>query len=126
MGVCVAAKQAKNAIWSAGKVRNSVRNAYEHFKRHGKEFGAENALDYVRKAKDFLRNPPAGSLRKVRQNGDVLVYDRASNTFAVMDKAGNPRPCLSPRTDSTTGNDNEISMSLLRVSDVRRSTGWGL
>jgi pyocin large subunit-like protein len=35
-------------MWTATKSR--------HFKDHGADFAAKNAVDYVRQAKDFLQN----------------------------------------------------------------------
>ena len=43
-------------------------NAFRHFKDHGADFGAKNAVDYVHEAQDFLHNPGDGVLSKTRAN----------------------------------------------------------
>jgi pyocin large subunit-like protein len=83
-------------LWTAKKKVSHVQNAFRHFKDHGAEFGANNAVDYVRRAHDFLNNSPAGTLTKTRPNGDVLKYHPSSNTFGVMDKCGQPRTMFKP------------------------------
>jgi pyocin large subunit-like protein len=86
----------RRSIWTATKSKSSVQNAYRHFEDHGTEVGAQNAVDYVKKAEDFLHNPPAGTLTKVRNNGDVIRYDPSTNNFGVMDAKGTPRTFFQP------------------------------
>ena len=72
-------------------------NAFEHYKRHGDEFPEiANAYHYVMKARAFVRNPPAGTLTKIRQNGDRLFYDQSTNTFAVQRADGALRTMFRP------------------------------
>ena len=78
-------------LWTSTKKESIAENAYRHFKDHGADFGARNAVDYTRKARDFLRNPSAGVLSKTRANGDVVRFDPTTNAFGVMDKTGAPR-----------------------------------
>ncbi len=87
---------AKGPFWTPAKNKTPVENAYRHFKDHGAEFGAKNSADYVKSAQDFLRNPPGGTLTKVRPNGDVVRYHPGTNTFGVMDSAGAPRTMFKP------------------------------
>lgn len=72
---------AKGAMWTSTKSQSVAENAFRHFKDHGADFGAKNAVDYVRKAQDFLHNPAAGVLSKTRANGDVVRFDPATNAF---------------------------------------------
>jgi len=82
-------------LWTAGG-KGFLRNALQHFQDHGAQFGAQNALDYVRQAHQFLHNPPSTVLTRVRANGDVVRYDPVSNTLGVMDKSGAPRTMFKP------------------------------
>jgi filamentous hemagglutinin len=45
---------------------------------------------------NFLHAPPAGTLTKVRANGDILRYDPSTNIFGVMDQFGSPRTMFKP------------------------------
>lgn len=78
------------------KSQSVPENAFRHFKDHGSDFGAKNAVDYAKQAKEFLHNPGAGVLSKTRTNGDVVRFDPATNAFGVMDKAGVPRTFFKP------------------------------
>ena len=84
------------AIWTSNKKHTSVQNAFKHFNDHGGDFSAENAVDYIRKAREFLHNPPAGVLTKIRDTGDVVRFDPVTETFGVMDKHGVPRTFYVP------------------------------
>jgi len=87
----------RGAIWSSTKKLSSVENAFGHFKKHGGEFpGIENAKQYVDAARRFTGSPPSGALTKVRGNGDVLIYDGATNTFGVRAADGVPRTMFRP------------------------------
>jgi|ERR1019366_6687422 filamentous hemagglutinin len=83
-------------MWSATKTKSPAQNALRHFKDHGGDFGARNALDYVRQAQQFLLNPPAGTLTRRRANGDVLRYNPITNTFGVLGPKGVPRTLFKP------------------------------
>jgi filamentous hemagglutinin len=51
----------------------------------------------VKSTKAFLDSPPPGSLTKVLpSNGDKLVYHPPSNTFGVMNAAGEPKTMFKP------------------------------
>lgn len=84
-------------IWTETRNRSTVKNAYKHFKDHGREFpGLNNAVEYVEQAHTFMKSPPTGTLTKVRANGDELFYHLESNTFAVRNAEGAPRTMLKP------------------------------
>lgn len=84
-------------IWTSTKKLSGVENAFKHWKKHGKEFpNLNNAKEYVEATKDFLFKSPKGTLTKTRSNGDILKYHPESNTFAVMDSAGNPKTMFKP------------------------------
>jgi RHS repeat-associated protein len=85
------------AIWTSTRNQSSVENAFSHWQKHGQDFpNCPNAKSYAKTARDFLNNPPNGSLTKVRSNGDTLVYDPATNTFAAGDANGVPRTMFKP------------------------------
>jgi RHS repeat-associated protein len=85
------------SIWTATKDRSAVKNAFKHWKDHGKEFPELfNSKQYVEAARKFLNNSPEGTLIKVRPNGDILKYHPETNTFGVMDANGVPRTMFKP------------------------------
>lgn len=67
------------------------------FERNGADFGARSAEDYLAKVTAFTRNPPADVERAERPNGDVLLYQASTNTFAVVDRRGVARTMFKPR-----------------------------
>lgn len=67
------------------------------FERNGADFGAETAQDYLGKVRAFTSRPPAGTERAERPNGDVLLYQASTNTFAVVSRDGAPRTMFKPR-----------------------------
>lgn len=76
----------------------SERHWQEHWTKHREEFpeyGSEQ--EYERAARDFAQRPPPGTLTKHRHNGDTLLYDPQSDTFAVEDRNGRPRTYFRPR-----------------------------
>ena len=83
-------------IWSASRKGSAEENAQRSFERNGEAFGAKNLDDFVRKAHAFVEDPPAGTQRLSRTNGDVLLYDPKGNVFAVVTKAGAPRTMFKP------------------------------
>jgi hypothetical protein len=86
-----------NSIWSARKNMNPVENAFWHWKKHGKEFQElSNARDYVEKIRNFLSNPPSGTLMKTRLNGEIVLYHPETNTFASFTKEGVPKTLFKP------------------------------
>ncbi|MBB4081456.1 S-type pyocin family protein [Brevundimonas lenta] len=67
------------------------------FERNGADFGARSAGDYLDKVQRFTSNPPAGTERVERPNGDVLLYQASTNTFAVVSRDGVPKTMFKPR-----------------------------
>jgi pyocin large subunit-like protein len=82
--------------WSSSRRGSAEENAQRAFDRNGEAFGADNVDDFVRKAHDFAQDPPSGTERLTRANGDVLLYDPKDNVFAVVSKAGAPRTMFKP------------------------------
>ena len=93
----VEAGASKTPIWSSTSNKTSVENAFGHWQKHGAEFPEfQNAKQYVEGAQSFINNSPAGTLTKVRPNGDTLFYNPATNTFGVQGANGAPRTIFKP------------------------------
>ena len=84
-------------IWAANKNHTAQENDDYQFGKNGKDFGASTEADYVAKVHAFVDAPPNGIQKVERSNGDALLYDAKSNTFAVVTKAGAPRTMFKPR-----------------------------
>jgi filamentous hemagglutinin len=80
----------------AYKSLSAEENAAAHAAKHAGEFPELPPGEYVQSAQKFVQNPPQGVLTKVRPNGDTLLYDPATNTFAVRAANGAPRTMFRP------------------------------
>lgn len=67
------------------------------FQTNGADFGAATAGDYLAKVRAFTERPPAGTERVERANGDVLLYQASTNTFAVVSREGVAKTMFKPR-----------------------------
>jgi pyocin large subunit-like protein len=67
------------------------------FERNGADFGAATADDYLARVRAFTSHPPAGTERAERPNGDVLLYQASTNTFAVVSRDGVAKTMFKPR-----------------------------
>lgn len=67
------------------------------FQRNGADFDAATPEAYLAKVEQFTRNPPSGTDRVERPNGDVLLYQASTNTFAVVSRDGVPKTMFKPR-----------------------------
>ncbi|MDY6923112.1 MAG: S-type pyocin family protein [Pseudomonadota bacterium] len=67
------------------------------FQRNGADFGAASPRDYLAKIEAFTTRPPPGTERVERPNGDVLLYQASSNTFAVVSREGVAKTMFKPR-----------------------------
>ena len=68
------------------------------YERNGADFGARSAEDYLAKVTAFTTKTPAGTETIKRPNGDTVLYQAATNTFAVVDRDGTPRTMFKPTT----------------------------
>jgi pyocin large subunit-like protein len=75
----------------------SPRSLEEHFQKHGAEFQARNASEYLAHAQ-ALRDAPlsASVLELVRDDGVITRFDRKSGTFVAFDANGRIRTCFRP------------------------------
>ena len=103
-------------IWSASRKGTAEENAQRAFDRNGEAFGAKNLDDFVRKAHAFVENPPAGTQRATRPNGDTLLYDPKGNVFAVATKAGSPRTMFKPDDGPAYWEEQKASMARRQAS----------
>jgi pyocin large subunit-like protein len=87
--------------WAPSKTRSADEAAQRQFERNGAALGATSVDDYVAEARAFIAKPPRGAQRITRPNGDVLLYDPASNRFAVATAEGQPRTLFKPREGAT-------------------------
>jgi pyocin large subunit-like protein len=84
-------------MWAANRKHSAADNAQYQFTKNGSDFGARSENDYVVKVHAFVDAPPAGAQTIDRANGDRLIYDGKSNTFAVVSRDGAPRTMFKPR-----------------------------
>jgi pyocin large subunit-like protein len=87
--------------WSSNRKMTAEENARSHFQRDGADFDSKTVDDFVAKAHAFTSHPPKGAQTLQRPNGDVLLYDEKTNTFAVMSREGAPRTMFKPRNGAS-------------------------
>ena len=75
----------------------SQRSLEEHFQKHGGEFQARTAQEYLAHAQ-ALRDAAlsASVLELVRDDGVITRFDRKSGTFVAFDANGRIRTCFRP------------------------------
>ena len=66
------------------------------YERNGADFGARSPEDFVARIEAFTKNPPAGVEKVSRPNGDTLLYQASTNTFAVVARDGTARTMFKP------------------------------
>lgn len=91
-----AAAEAPKTVITANKRETVDAKAQRLFERNGAAFGARSAEDYLARVQAFVSNPPRDADRATRPNGDVLLYQASTNTFAVVDRNGVPRTMFKP------------------------------
>ena len=91
------------------------------YERNGAAFGARSADDYLAKVRAFTVSPPRDAETVKRPNGDTLIYQASTNTFAVVARNGAPRTMFKP----TTGADYwaEQKAAAPTFGQRRQSTG---
>lgn len=71
----------------------------DHFRRHGREFGAARASQYLAMAQALRDRPAEGTvLEAVRGDGVLVRFDRATGAFLACDGDGTIRTFFRPRT----------------------------
>jgi len=114
-----AAAQPKPALTASRRetVDDKIARLYQ---RNGADFGAGSAEDYLDKVTAFTAKPPRDAETVKRPNGDTLIYQASTNTFAVVARDGTPRTMFKP----TTGADYwaEQKTAAPRFGQRRQST----
>ena len=67
-----------------------------NIKMNSQSFKTQNSKQYVDATHNFVRNPPEGTLTKIRNNGDTLYYNPSTNIFAIKNADGTPRTMFKP------------------------------
>ena len=65
---------------------------FPHFEKHAAEFGYRTPVEYLKGARDLTAR--SGTRAFTRSNGDKLIYDSATNEFAVLKPDGDPADIL--------------------------------
>ena len=103
--VAITAAEAKPVLTANRRETVDAKTA-RLFQTNGADFGAATPEAYLTKVEQFTRNPPAGTDRVerpngdvllYRPNGDVLLYQASTNTFAVVSRDGVPKTMFKPR-----------------------------
>ena len=71
------------------------------YERNGAAFAARSADDYLAKVRAFTVSPPRDAETVKRPNGDTLIYQASTNTFAVVARDGTPRTMFKPNDGPT-------------------------
>lgn len=66
------------------------------FERNGAAFGARSTEDYLAQVRAFTTRPPRDAETARRPNGDTLIYQASTNTFAVVARDGTARTMFKP------------------------------
>jgi hypothetical protein len=75
----------------------SPQHLLDHWTRHGREFDATTPSDYLALAQALRDAPTGGSvLERVRADGVVTRFDRATGTFIAFDPDLTLRTCFRP------------------------------
>ena len=83
-------------MWSENRSHTAKENAEYHFERAGNDLESKTLDDFLTKVHRFGDQPPAGTLKLVRANGDRLLYDPKSDLFGVFTRDGAPRTIFKP------------------------------
>ena len=91
------AEAAAKPVLTANRRETTDAKIARLFERNGADFDAASADDYLAKVSRFTSRPPAGTERVERANGDVLLYQASTNTFAVVSREGVAKTMFKPR-----------------------------
>jgi len=90
-----ASAEAKPAV-TANRRETTEAKVQRLFERNGADFGTPTAEAYLAAITAFTTTPPADAETVRRGNGDTLIYQASTNTFAVVDADGVPRTMFKP------------------------------
>jgi hypothetical protein len=84
----------------AEKTWGNSKTLAEHYKEHGRDFGAESEEQYAKMANNFLKaagNREPGIEVKIDKDGIIRVYEPATNTFGSYNRDGTTKTFFKPR-----------------------------
>jgi pyocin large subunit-like protein len=90
-----AAPEVKPAV-TANRRETADSKIQRLYERNGAAFGARSADDYLKRIEDFTTRTPRDAETVKRPNGDTLIYQASTNTFAVVARDGTPRTMFKP------------------------------
>ncbi|MEU0150263.1 polymorphic toxin-type HINT domain-containing protein [Streptomyces sp. NPDC006288] len=86
-----------SSCWTATSTKTPMRNALGHWGKHKGDYPhLKNAKQYVEDAQRFMRSQDPWIQTKVRGNGDVVRYNRATENFGIMTPSGEIRTYYKP------------------------------
>lgn len=91
-----AAAPAEKTVLTANRRETVDAKVLRLYERNGADFGARSPEDFVQKVEAFTQSPPSGVDTAKRPNGDTLLYQASTNTFAVVARDGTPRTMFKP------------------------------
>ncbi len=91
-----AAAPAEKTVLTANRRETVDAKVLRLYERNGADFGARSPEDFVQKVEAFTKSPPSGVDTAKRPNGDTLLYQASTNTFAVVARDGTPRTMFKP------------------------------
>ena len=92
----IATEEAERTVVTANRRETVDEKVLRLYERNGAAFGARSAEDFLDKVTAFTTRPPAGTDTATRPNGDTLLYQASTNTFAVVARNGTPRTMFKP------------------------------
>lgn len=87
---------AEKTVLTANRRESVDQKIQRLYERNGADFGARSAEDFLTKVTAFTTRPPADAEQVSRPNGDTLLYQASTNTFAVVARDGTPRTMFKP------------------------------
>ncbi|WP_269515069.1 S-type pyocin family protein [Brevundimonas subvibrioides] len=95
-GVATAEGSGERAALTASRRETVDAKIQRLYERNGSDFGATSAEDFLARVTAFTRRPPSDVETVSRPNGDTLMYQASTNTFAVVARNGSPRTMFKP------------------------------
>ena len=87
---------AEKAVITANRRETVDEKIQRLYERNGADFGARSAEDFLDKVTAFTTRTPSDVERASRPNGDTLLYQASTNTFAVVARDGTARTMFKP------------------------------
>ncbi|WP_309627051.1 S-type pyocin family protein [Brevundimonas sp.] len=87
---------AEKAVLTASRRETIDEKIQRLYERNGSDFDARSAEDFLAKVTSFTTRPPLGTETATRPNGDTLLYQASTNTFAVVARDGTARTMFKP------------------------------